>query len=141
MLNNRQFILTKQTTELFPHWESVKLANNYNIYYHPKLRVLLNRDMTFAIIGDVWQVDKQKNSPSTIIDDWHDNTTLDTIYEEEETWCGRFIIVTPDFILTDATSNLGCFYTHDAISSSFAILAQMIDNERNTPPIAAVPLE
>lgn len=128
MIHNRQFILAKQIHSIDDTWVFVQLKNGYYINYQQNLHVECNSDRTIAIIGDAWQVDPDRESPYIIINKWDSKTTLDAIYAEEDTWSGRYLIITEQNVLTDATGNLGCFYSQDIVSSSVALIHKILFN-------------
>ena len=129
MKHNRQYILSKTPYLIDSSWSSLRMRNGYTLSFQQNLRVQPNEDQSVVLVGDAWQADPVRKTPFEILRQWNSNTTLEEIYEQEESWSGRYIIITNRYVLTDTTSQLACFYTDHAVSSSIALLQYILGEE------------
>lgn len=118
MIHSRQFILSDSEYLVDNTWNTLRLFNNKIFSYSALLNVMHNADYSILIVGHVWQSDSKRKDPQDIIDLWNNDTKLEEIYEQEDTWCGRYIIITPRDIITDATASFSVFYADNVVSSS-----------------------
>lgn len=118
MVHNRQYILSKTHVSVDSKWKTLLLYNGCYLNYHQNLPVFANSDHSVVLVGDAWSVDNHIQKPQ--------ETPLNEIYKQEELWCGRYIIIVGQYILTDTTGNLGVFYTDGVVSSSFSLIRQFL---------------
>jgi len=140
MIHNRQYIISPDRQIIDNSWKSIQLANGYYINYQSNLPVNINSSKTIAIIGYVWQTNPLKKNPisdlnSLIVEDFF--ISDDTVYNLEQDWCGRYLLIIGDKIYTDAVGSLGVFYTPIRVSSSLALL-RSIENKPIIKPYEAI---
>lgn len=122
MVSDKQFLLTPKAV-LRDDYSNVQLKNGFYLNYSNKLKLQMNQDKSAAILGYVWQVDNTKKSPIDILNEIPSNCDLmDYITREDETWCGRYVIIVENYVVLDTAGLLGVFYADNAFSSSMQLL-------------------
>ena len=117
------------------------------LVYEKHLNVCCNEDCTAVLIGDAWQIHPSKDCPENIIKTFNGRTTIEDVYDEEKTWCGRYVLIVNDWLFLDFCGTLGVFYSAPqppsplkgehtsplggwgAFSSSYRILCEQIGTE------------
>ena len=122
MIHDRQYILARKQFLVNDTWDAISMPNGYILSYSDKLHISHNDDKSVLILGDVWQTDANRPFPHLIISKWNKNTSLDEIFAQENTWCGRFLLLTTKYIITDATASIGVFYGEGIVSSSLSLI-------------------
>lgn len=117
MIDQRQFILSREKTEQKENWTTVKLASGYYLSWQNNLRVAISRGKDVCLLGHVWTVDSQKPEPRQMIE-----CGRDEILEAEKGWSGRYLLIIGDEIFLDASGLLGVFYTDGFASSSLKLM-------------------
>lgn len=103
------------------------LPCGFILVYEKHLNVCCNEDCTAVLIGDAWQVHPSKDYPENIIKTFSGRTTIEDVYNEEKTWCGRYVLIVNDWLFLDFCGTLGVFYSDDMrLSSSYRILCEQI---------------
>ena len=138
MVDDRQFIIVpyspkdRDIVNVFPNERQRKLALPCEsvLVYEKHLNVCCNEDCTAVLIGDAWQVDPSKDCPENIIKTFSGRTTIEDVYDEEKTWCGRYVLIVNDWLFLDFCGTLGVFYSDGlCYSSSYRILCEQIGAE------------
>jgi hypothetical protein len=138
MVDDRQFIIVPSSLKdrnminVFPHDRQRELAlpSGLMLVYEKHLHVCYNEDCTAVLIGDAWQVHPSKDCPESIIKSFTGRTTLEDVYYEEKTWCGRYVLIVNNWLFLDFAGTLGVFYSDDMrLSSSYRILCEQIGTE------------
>ena len=138
MVDDRQFIIVPSSLKdrnminVFPHDRQRELAlpSGLMLVYEKHLHVCYNEDCTAVLIGDAWQVHPSKDCPESIIKSFTGRTTIEDVYHEEKTWCGRYVLIVNNWLFLDFAGTLGVFYSDDMrLSSSYRILCEQIGTE------------
>ena len=138
MVDDKQFIILpsslkdRNIVNAFPDNRQRELALTCSsmLVYEKKLNVCCNEDCTAVLIGDAWQVHPEKDCPENIIKTFSERTTIEDVYLEEKTWCGRYVLIVNDWLFLDFCGTLGVFYSDDMrLSSSYRILCEQIGTE------------
>ena len=138
MVDDRQFIMIPSSPKdqnifkVFPNdrQRELVLPCGFMLVYEKHLHVCCNEDCTAVLIGDAWQVHPEKDSPENIIKTFSGRTTIEDVYHEEKTWCGRYVLIVNDWLFLDFCGTLGVFYSDNMrLSSSYRILCEQIGTE------------
>lgn len=151
MVDDKQFIISpsSQDVNVFScdRQRELALPCGLMLVYEKHLNVCCNEDCTAVLIGDAWQVDPSKACPENIIKAFTGKTTIEDVYNEEKTWCGRYVLIVNDWLFLDFCGTLGVFYSvpqppsplkgeqtpplggWGALSSSYRILCEQIGTE------------
>lgn len=138
MVDDKQFIILPSLRKdenivnvfLNDRQRELALPCGFMLVYEKKLNVCCNEDCTAVLIGDAWQVDPSKDCPEKIIKTFSGRTTIEDVYNEEKTWCGRYVLIVNDWLLLDFCGTLGVFYSDKMrFSSSYRILCEQIGTE------------
>ena len=122
MLHRGQFAILKKKLE-DEHYRTLELSGSWILSYHEKVPVVYNSSEDILLLGHVWQAEPGKPAPSQQV---LDCTSPSDLLKEEETWCGRYVLVVADQVYLDASGLFGVFYSEIGISSDLSILtAQM----------------
>ena len=133
MVDDRQFIIVPSKLKRDNKWnifpnerqKEITLPNDLLLIYEKKLHVCCNEDSTAVLLSDAWQVDPSKDSPENIIRTFNNKTTIEEVYQEEKTWCGRYILIVNNWLFLDFCGTLGVFYADGPhISSSYRLLCE-----------------
>lgn len=138
MVDDKQFIIIpssqkdKNFLNVFPDDRQMELTLScgLSLVYEKHLNVCCNEDFTALLIGDAWQVHPSKDCPENIIKNFTESTTIEDAYNEEKTWCGRYVLIVNDWLFLDFCGTLGVFYSDDMrLSNSYRILCEQIGTE------------
>ena len=141
MVDDKQFIIVPQppsplkgepTPPIGGGGAILVLSCGSMLVYEKHLNVCCNEDSTAVLIGDAWQVDPSKDSPENIIKSFSGKTTIEEVYHEEKTWCGRYVLIVNDWLYLDFCGTLGVFYSvpqPSLFSCSYRILCEQIGTE------------
>ena len=138
MVDDKQFIIVPSSLKesnminVFPHDRQRELAlpSGLTLVYEKHLHVCYNEDRTAMLIGDAWQVHPSKDCLESIIKSFTERTTIEDVYNEEKSWCGRYVLIVNDWLFLDFCGTLGIFYSDDMrLSSSYRILSEQIGTE------------
>ena len=122
MINDRQFVITDKAINGLKY---IKLSKKI-LNYQEKLPVHSNLDNTAIILGDAWQADFKQKSPYEIIKSWNADTSDEEIFEKEESWAGRYVLIVGDRLYQDFASQLCTFYDDKGnISSSLNLMHEI----------------
>lgn len=102
--------------------------NDYILSYHKDLHVEYIKEKECVIIGDAWQVLPEKPSPCETVKALNEDT-LEKILEEEYSWCGRYVVIYKNHVITDNASLLSVFYADNIISSNCLMLSKVLKLE------------
>jgi hypothetical protein len=138
MVDDKQFIIIPSSSKdrniikVFPNdrQREIVLSSGGMLVYEKHLNVCCNEDCTAVLIGDAWQVHPEKDCPENIIKTFSGRTTIEDVYHEEKTWCGRYVLIVNDWLFLDFCGTLGVFYSDNMrLSSSYRILCEQIGTE------------
>ncbi len=137
MIHNRQFILSRDAHHIGDDWMSMRLKNGFILSYQKNLHYICNQDNSIVIIGDAWQVNKGERSPKEIIQSLETKEKLDLTYIDccEESWNGRYVLITGDYISLDAVGAYGVYFTDETISSSISLICEVENRTAVYPDI------
>ncbi len=142
MLDDRQFLLiptssnSSNTVQVFPdgRQRDLVLPDGLTLLYEQHLNVCSNEDCTAVLIGDAWQAEPSKESPEHIIRGFSSDTTIEKVYHEEKTWCGRYVLIVNNWLFLDFCGTLGVFYAEGPrLSSSYRIMCEHLGVETVYP--------
>lgn len=142
MVDDKQFIIIpssqkdKNVLNVFPEdrQRELVLPCGSMLVYERHLNVCCNEDCTAVLIGNAWQAHPEKDCPENIIKTFSGKTTIEDVYLEEKTWCGRYVLIVNDWLFLDFCGTLGIFYSDDMrLSSSYRILCEQIGTEAIYP--------
>lgn len=128
MVNNKQFVIAKKGYAA-DGFITINLKDGYVLSYQKNLKVYLSKgNRQGVLIGMVWQCDEKRKTPFEELDrlTHEDKIEVNDIYEMEKTWCGRYVLIVGNTIYLDAAGLLGIFYANDVLSSSYAILCDIV---------------
>ena len=138
MVDDKQFIILPSSREdknivnVFPNdrQRELALSSGLLLVYEKHLNVCCNEDCTAVLIGDAWQAHPSKECPENTIKTFSGRTTIEDVYHEEKTWCGRYVLIVNDWLFLDFCGTLGVFYSDKmCLSSSYRILCEQIGAE------------
>lgn len=132
MIDDKQFIIGNEPVNK-KDWKKIVLANKKILSFQEKLHVSANESLTVILIGEAWSI--KSIPPEKVILQWDENTSLKEIYDEEQYWCGRYLLVVGDLIFLDAMGSLGIFYTSKLVGSSIKIICELTNREIVYPNI------
>lgn len=135
MVFDRQFIISPNGFEQLDEWNSLNLFDGTVLAYSNKLHITANKGCSVVLLGHAWQTIPGLSSPEDIISNWDASTPLETVYEAEQSWCGRYVIFFYGIILTDCCGTLGVFYSGGMVSSSIAVMCLAQGLKVENPPI------
>lgn len=125
MINDKQFILGKEPYKALD-WKNLCLSNGLVLSYQEKLNVWTNELRTAIILGNVWQVDPERQSPKDEISQLvKGDFIVEDVFALEKTWCGRYLLIIKDCVFMDAIGSLGVFYSENNITSSLNVLCEV----------------
>ena len=127
MKYTKQFAILKRPLEL-PEFEHLRLKDGWILSYHRLLRIYYHAENDVLLLGLAWQTKPGGKSPIEEIDALRVGADgavpLEDIFRMEETWCGRYAIVSASRVFLDATGKMGIFYCGEGISCSLPLLAE-----------------
>ena len=134
MVDDKQFIIipSSRNINVFPDDRQIELVLSCDsmLVYEKHLNIFCNADCTAVLIGDAWQVDPSGDCPEDIISSFTGKTTIEEVFHEEKTWCGRYVLIVNDWLFLDFCGTLGVFYSDDMrLSSSYRVLCEIIGTE------------
>ena len=128
MVNDKQFLLSKHIYYK-DGWLSERLNSGFIISWQEKLHVYISSDKQIAVLGEVWQVDPDRDDPFQEIEKAISLSegflSKETLIDIENTWCGRYVIISSEFVFLDASGLLGVFYTKNSCSSSLNVISEV----------------
>lgn len=134
MIDDRQFIIRRQPL-VREGWKSISLQCGLVLSYHQQLRVCHNEECSVLLLGHAWQVLPDALSPSELVKSDGGDKSLEQIYDMEQSWCGRYILICNDLLLLDNCGMMGVFYSSTSISSSIRVLCHAEGRDVVNPDI------
>lgn len=138
MVDDRQFVISESMYQA-NGFKQIKLSTGFVLSYQQKIKIVHNKDCSVVLLGEAWQVQKNKISPDSFVAKYPSGQNADEIEKdfmrEEENWCGRYVLILHSKIFLDACGLLGVFYSKKAVSSSFPILCRFTGKELIVPQI------
>lgn len=120
MIHGGQFAILKHAVKR-EGYQAVQLEDGWVLSYHPKLPVHVDPSRKLILLGYAWQVDPDKGTPVEEINKLQ--LTSDGVLPEkellaaEETWCGRYALISNGVVHTDTCALLAIFYSDAGVSS------------------------
>ena len=127
-MHSGQFAILKNKAAS-PDCETVELKNGWWLSRHKKVPVLHNRDTGVLLIGYVWQTLEGRPSPGEAI---LRITDTEELLRQEESWCGRYVLIMNDKVYTDASGLFGVFCCEKGVSSDLSVLRQELDLKKSS---------
>lgn len=126
MIHGGQFAIMKAPVEL-PGYRHITLDGGWILSYHEKLRVYQSADQSTLLLGIAWQVEPARKSPEQEIEQlcaaYSAGAPREAILAMEETWSGRYVLISHGTVYTDTCSLLSVFYSEQGVSSDCTLLA------------------
>ncbi|MBR3106458.1 MAG: hypothetical protein IKH30_04635 [Clostridia bacterium] len=123
---NRQFVILRQLADL-PGFQRMDLWNGLILQYHPSLPVLCMPEKRLLLLGVAWQVMPGRKSPreemEALVPGESGDIPMDAVERMEETWCGRYALISGSFVFMDATGKMAVYYSHEGICGNLSLLA------------------
>lgn len=127
MTHPGQFSILKKTLSL-PGWQALSLSGGWVLNYHEKLKVFSLPERGLLLLGLAWQVLPEKASPELELKALSESTqgpiTLEALMALEESWCGRYVLISGGHVFTDACALLPVFHSPAGIASDLQLLAE-----------------
>lgn len=134
MIDSRQFIIKKEAIER-EGWLSIPLNCGLTLSYHHGLCVTANEVASVVLLGHAWQVLPSEPSPAELVSIDLGDKPLKQVFEMEQSWCGRYVLIYNNLLLLDNCGILGVFYSEETISSSIRLLCEAEGRPVVVPPI------
>ena len=130
MLHIKQFAVLKKALDL-PEYEHILLNDGWILSYHRQLPVYHDKEKQITLLGHVWQVLPEKDSPQKQIENLPSRqdgcVAPEQLMAEEESWCGRYVLLAGNRVYLDAVGSLGVFYSSAGVSSEIGLLAEAMN--------------
>ena len=127
MTHPGQFLILKKTLSL-PGWQTLSLSDGWVLNYHEKLKVFSLPRHGLLLLGLAWQVLPGKASPEQALTALSESTdgpiTDEALMELEESWCGRYVLISGGHVFTDACALLPVFHAPAGLASDLTLLAE-----------------
>ncbi len=131
MVHDKQWILDYKKHVINGEWQAFEYGGRY-VSYHKGVNIYVSKQSGIVLIGNAWQVDSTKPSPTEQMDALTDtDITIDALYALDETWCGRYVILYKDWVLMDATGSMGVFVSGSKASTSYPLLSGILGLHKN----------
>lgn len=136
MVDDKQFYISKEKSNCYPDWMQISLWCGQTFHYHSKLNIVYQSER-FLLVGYAWQVDPLKESPEIELRNLEkkEQISQEDVFELENNWCGRYLLIVENWIYLDASGSLGVFYSKATISSSLNVLCSVEKRKLVFPPI------
>lgn len=128
MTHRGQFAVLKKRIEETGYC-SIPLSDGWILNYHEKLPVVYNPHTDVLLLGYVWQIEADRISPDQAVKSISD---FQKLKEEEESWCGRYVLIMDKKVYLDASGLFGVFYSNAGISSDLSVLVKELGLERSS---------
>ena len=129
MLCKRQFLIRRQKAAL-PEMAETALWDGYILQSHPDLPVLCIPEKKLLLLGVAWQAFPGRKSPREELEalplSENGCVSREILERTEETWCGRYVLVSGSYVYTDATGKMAVYYAKDAVSGNLSLLASVL---------------
>ena len=134
MSYKRQFIIHRQAADL-PEFQQMPLWDGFILQYHPALPVTCLPEKKLLLLGVAWQVMPGGKSPKEEMEalpiQADGQVSLDGILGMEETWCGRYVLISGSRVFMDATGKMAVYYAAEGISGNLSLLASVCGLKEN----------
>lgn len=129
MIYHNQYVLLKRRVEL-PEFTVTQLWDGWFLHAHRALRVSACPENKTLLLGLAWQTLPGRRAPEDelrALQPGPDGAPpIEALLQAEESWCGRYVLLCGQRVMTDATGKLGAYYARDALSSNLALLAAVL---------------
>ncbi len=114
---------------ILPGFRYVQLRDQWILSCHSKLQVFYDEKKDVLLIGHAWQVRPDRESPVREIQKLRD-PSVKAVKDMEESWCGRYVLISGGRVFPDAAGSYGVFYCKEGISSDLTLLAEQAGRRR-----------
>ena len=122
-----QYAVLKKTVD-YPDFLHFPLEEGWIFNYHKNLPSFYDRERDILLIGIAWQTDKNRKAPEEEIGalpaQQDGFPAPEDVIGMEETWCGRYVLISRGRVMTDASGLLSVFIAPCGISSDLSLLAR-----------------
>ena len=122
-----QYILMKKAAEL-PDFRSVPLGGGWIFSCHASVHTFYDQPRDILLIGWAWQTEAERKTPEEEIralplqpDGF---PAREDVLRMEETWCGRYVLISRGQVMLDASGLLSVFIAPCGIGSDLSLLAR-----------------
>ncbi len=134
MSYEKQFAILKYALDL-PGFQSRQLPGGWVLNFQENLRVRVSVDGRFVLLGLAWQFLPERKTPmeeaELLCSRFPDEIPQEEILNMEETWCGRYVLLYRDQIVTDTCALFPVYYSTLGVSSDCTLLAEQMGMPRN----------
>ena len=127
MTHPGQFSILKKPLSL-PDWQTLSLSGGWVLSFHKKLDVFYLPKHGLLLLGLAWQVLPGKPSPEQELRELSESAdgpiTDEQLMALEESWCGRYVLISSDHVFTDTCAMLQVFHSPAGIASDLTLLAE-----------------
>ena len=127
-MHNGQFAILKNRASS-PDCETEELRNGWILSWHKKVPVVHNRETGVLVIGNVWQTLGGRLSPREAVGKITDTEEL---LRQEESWCGRYVLIIHEKVYLDASGLFGVFCCDKGISSDLSVLRDELNLKKSS---------
>ena len=128
MVYKRQFIIHKHAADL-PEFQQMALWDGWILQYHPSLPVTCLPEKKLLLLGVAWQAMPGRKTPkeemASLPCDGSGQADRDTLLRMEETWCGRYVLLSGSCVYMDATGKMAVYYAAEGVSGNLSLLASV----------------
>lgn len=105
------------------------LWDGWTLQYHPSLSVCCLREKRLLLLGVAWQAMPGRNSPQEEMKALpcgpNGEPLREAVERMEETWCGRYALISGTRVFLDATGKMAVYYAQAGISGNLSLLASV----------------
>jgi len=129
MLHRQQFCILREGVDL-PGYKSIDLEDGWVLSYHEELPLYHDEEGGAALLGYAWQVMPGRDAPEKelkrLARESGSRIPEKSLMDAEETWNGRYVVISGGRIYLDANGMLNVFYSPAGASSDCLLLARMM---------------
>ena len=131
--HRRQFLVTRAPVSL-PEFRQIPLSDGWILYYSEELPVYFDPARQIVLLGLAWQALPGRESPEQELQhlsiDGSGRIPEEALLRAEESWAGRYVLLSGGRAYLDPVGSLGVFYADGfGISSSLSLLARTMGRE------------
>ncbi len=127
MLHRQQFCILRDRADL-PGYKSIDLEDGWVLSYHEELPLFFDEPSQTALLGYAWQVMPGREAPEKELEklarEGGGRISEKSLMDAEETWNGRYAVISGGRIYLDAGGMLNVFYSAAGASSDCLLLAR-----------------
>ena len=138
MIYRNQYLILKRRVEL-PEFSVTPLWDGWLLHAHRALRVCICPENRTLLLGLAWQTMPGRGAPEeelrALKPGADGEVSSEDILRTEETWCGRYVLLSGQRVFPDATGKRGIYYCADGVAGNLALLAEVL----GLPPVSYRP--